>query len=711
MGRDEVVRGIARGRYGPDDRLSAVGGEESAIADHPEFRAAFIPGSELDLRIEAIRAEAEAVHRRAKIGTVVRYIAASGLLAFSLGAVWFSTQSRALVLPESAMVKLEEQIKWWQAELNEEPRYAPVPRIRDLPHNDWIEANRAASDAITMHQGRVSLWWSSYRQLEGARRSFLAAGARSPLDPAPMVGLILVDAQMLHTRPELLGEIARAQTRIDSLRARGPSVAAAEGARLLAQGQRSGAAQVTEPFIEDDIMCRLIHGQATTNPTTVLSVVEAVDKAPLSLRALASVAYAAEDWPLVRTAADLLIESDPSGPDGHEVQARLHAEMGDWTAAAQSAMIAVDNGSERADMLHTVAVTKMRSVTQGYDGTEWFDRLVEHPHLAGHTNRQTVLVQGAQNKVMTGDLAGARQLIEAAMEAEENDPNAAMVMADILYKDGNHGEAEAVLRATNTSELEARYAAVVHLWAARLYLEMNKQRLARTELEEAERLAPDWPLVVEERAWAAIDSGDLLGAASALERMVFLHPFRVRVTNPLKDASLLPPKSRRLGKPILTAMEGDVRYEALRVTTAAILAWRRNRPGHYDQLLDAVEQDADHLALNGAVAFAALEAGDWERAERHSIAVVSRRPSLGVMHSVRGIALSKMGKFDEARDPLNRSTKTDVGRPVLLRLAAEVFAENGDVSTATELLEEAQKSDPEDTRIRSALFALTDQKK
>ena len=34
----------------------------------------------------------------------------------------------------------------------------------------------------------------------------------------PMVGLILVDAQMLGTRPELLGEIARAQTRLDSMR-------------------------------------------------------------------------------------------------------------------------------------------------------------------------------------------------------------------------------------------------------------------------------------------------------------------------------------------------------------------------------------------------------------------------------------------------------------------------------------------------------------
>ena len=711
MVRDEVVRGIAKGRYGPDDMVSAVGGEEHAVADHPDFRAAFIPGSALDRQIEEMRNEAEAVRRRAKVTGSIKYVGAATLLVCSVGAVSYSSQSRMLVFPEPVLVELEEQIEWWQGELVDAQAYETVPTMSDLPHSDWMEANRPADDARALHEGRRGLWWSNYRELGTVRRAFLAAGARAPLDPMPMVGLILVDAQMLGTRPELLGEIARAQTRLDSMRNSGASAAAAEWAWLLAQGQRAGAAQSTEPFIDSDAMCRLIHAQATTNTSAVNAVLDAMGPAPLVLRALADVASSARDWITLQAAGAALVEAGPDGPDGYEVLSRFHAVMGDWDRAAEAANRALQRGSERADMLHTVAIAGVFSGQNSETTHRLFGQLVEHPHLTGHTNRQTVLVQAAQVKVMVGDLAGATELIEAAREAEQGDPNAAVVWADILYKNGQHSESEAVLRDLDSSGLDAAYAAMVHLWSARLYLEMNKQRLARTELEEAERLAPDWPLVVEELAWAAMESGDLLGANKAIERMVFLHPFQERVIDPLDGSAVLPPKRRRIGRPMLKAMGGDVRYETLRVATAAILAWQRGTPGHYDQLLDAVERNPDHLALNGAVAFAAFEAGDWERAERHSLAVVMRRPSLGVMQSVRGMALAKMGNMEDARDPLSRSTKTDMGQAVMLRQAASAHAGQGSMDEAIALLEQAESIAPKDARIRAALFALRVQKK
>ena len=706
MVRDEVVRGIAKGRYGPDDFVSAVGGEEHAVADHPDFRSAFIPGSDLDQRIEAMRSEAESVRRRAKVTGLLKYVAAGGLLACSAGAIAYGSQSRTFVLPEPVLVKLERQIEWWQNELKESQVYESVPTISDLPHGDWMDANRPADDARTLHEGRRELWWSDYRGLGTVRRAFLAAGARAPLDPMPMVGLILVDAQMLGTRPELLGEIARAQTRLDSMRNSGPSAAAAEGAWLLAQGQRTGAAQATEPFIESDLMCRLIHAEATTDPEAVQAVLDAIGPSPLVLRALARVAESATDWNTLKYAGSALVEAGPDGPDGHEVLSRFHAVMGSWERAAEEASRALQRGSERADMLHTVAVAGTFAGRNNETTARMYSQLVEHPHLAGHTNRQTVLVQAAQAMVKVGDLEGATEFIEAAREAEQGDPNAAVVWADILYKNGQHGDAEAVLRDLDLSGVDDEAAAMVHLWSARLYLEMNKQRLARTELEEAERLAPDWPLVVEELAWAAIESGDPLAANEAIERTVFLHPFRERAQDPLDGTSVLAPKRRRIGRPMLKAMGDDVRYETVRVATAAILAWQRGVPGHYAQLLDAVERDPDHLALNGAVAFAAFEAGDWERAAQHSLTVVMRRPSLGVMQSVRGMALAKMGNMDDARDPLSRSTKTDLGRAVMLRQAASAHAGHGAVDVAIDLLEEAASIAPEDARIRAALFAL-----
>lgn len=711
MGRDEVVRGIAKGRYGPDDRISAVGGADSAIADHPEFRAAFIPGSEMDSRIEALRVEGEMVRRRAKIGRYLRFTGALCLLGLSAGSVWFSANSRMLVMPESWIEVIEERWVWWQMEFTETPAYVDVPTARGLPHADWNDANRKAPDARTLHEGLRGLWWSTYRELETTRRAFLAAGASAPLDPMPMVGLILVDAQMLHTRPELIGEIARAQTRLDAMRTTGPTAAATEGARLLAQGQRTGAAQTTLDFKDSDPMCALIHAEATSDVAGVRALMSDIGTTPRLLRALATVSEESKAWQDMENAGNELVKTGLGAAEGFEVLARFHSAMGDWERASEAAQRALSAGSERADMLHTVAAVSLRQSRPDTNTVTLFEQLVEHPHLAGHTNRQTVLVQAAQTKVLIGDLVGARELIEAAIEAQERDPNAAVVLADILFKDGLHAKAESVLRGLDTSDLDPKFAAMVHLWAARLYLQMNKQRLARTELEEAERLAPDWALIMEELAWAEIEGRDLLGASAAVERMVFLEPFRDRIVDPLSDGALLPPKARRLGKPMLTAMEGDVRYEQHRVALGAILAWRRNRPGHYNQLLDAVERDPDHLALNGAVAFAAIDQNDWETAATHSLSVIARRPSLGVMQSVRGLALAHLERIDEAKDPLNRSTKNDIGRSVLIRIAASAYSKAGQPEKARLLLEQAHELDPKDTRIQRALFALPIKKK
>ncbi len=711
MGRDEVIRGIAKGRYGPDDRISAVGGDESPIADHPEFRSAYIPGSELDLRIDSLRAEIAAVQRRAKIARVLNWAAAVLLLVVSIGALWFSSQSRLLVMPEGWMVKVEEQVDWWRNQVEPPPRFRGVAGMADLPHGDWVVANRPAADGTALHDGFSGLWWAEYADLETTRRAFLSAASRSPLDPMPLVGLILVDSQMLHTRPELVGEVARAQTRLDTMKLTGPSISSADGARLLALGQRTGAAQATEPHKDTDLMCALLYAEANSDVAALEEVLVSVGESPRVLRSIANAALASKDWRTLERAGLRLVETSARSPTGHEVLSRFFAAMGDWPSAADAATRALEKGSERADMLHTVAAVSLGSGRPAEASAKLFDDLVEHPHLAGHTNRQTVLIQASQTRVLFGDLAGARELVDAAIEAWERDPKAAVVLADILYKDGQHSDAEAILRGIDTSELDAGSAAMVHLWAARLYLQMNKQRLARSELEEAERRAPDWPRVLEELAWAEVESGDLAGAISAVERMVFLEPFRYRYADPLNEGALLPPRPRRISNPLLTAMEGDVRHEQHRESLAAILAWWRNRPGHYDQLLDAIEEDPDHLALQGAVALAAFAHNDWEQAAEQSLRVIGRRPGLGVMQSIRGRALVRLGRGDEAVDPLKRSSRSDTGRGELMRLAALSYAELEQLELAHELLDEAMVLQPSDTRIARALFDLPIEKK
>jgi len=711
LGRDEVIRGIAKNRYGPDDRISAVGGAETAIAEHPEFRAAFIPGSEMDLQIGRVRDELSQVLQRAKRKQRLNTAMAAGLFLMSGGLMWLSADSRLLVMPASMMETVEEQVIWVQERVAPPPEYTPLVTAGELPHSDWLMANPADEDGMALHRGMQGLWLSDYRDLGVHRREFLAAGARAPLDPMPMVGLIGINAQMLDTRPELLGEIARAQTRLDMLSVDGPAVQTAVGTRLLAQGQRTAASQVTEECAAQDPLCGLVHAEANSDVGAIEAILGNVGEAPRALRSLAAAALSARAWSSLKDAGDRLLLASPKDPSGYEIQARFYAAMGEWDAGQAAARSALALGSERADMLHLVAAASMDKGRPSQETVALFEELVAHPHLGGHANRQTVLVQAAQIQVRSGDLSRARELIDAALDAQAGDPNASIVLADILYKDGRHGDAETVLREIDSSSLEAAQAAMVHLWSARLYLEMGKQRMGRTELEEAERNAPDWAPVLEELAWAKIQSGDLVGASEAVEAMVFLEPHRERAQAPLTTGALLAPGHRRLASPMLRAMDGDVRYEKHRVAISAILAWWVKRSGHHDQLLDAIDSEDDNLALNGALALSAFEKGDWAVAAERSLAVSGRRPGLAVMHSIRGRALAKMGRTDEAKDPLKRSTKSDLGRADLLRFAAKVSAEAGDPTAARDLLEQAKSERPEDPRIRRALFALPSEKK
>lgn len=711
LGRDEVIRGIAKNRYGPDDRISAVGGAETAIAEHPEFRAAFIPGSEMDRQIEKVREELSQVLQRAKRKQLLNTGFAAALFGMAGGLMWLSAGSRLLVMPSWMMDRVEEQVTWVKDRVDPPPVYAALVGAEELPHGDWLMANPADDDGMAFHRGMQGLWLSDYRDLGSHRREFLAAGARAPLDPMPMVGLIGINAQMLDTRPELLGEIARAQTRLDMLSVEGPAVQTAVGARLLAQGQRTAASQITEECALLDPLCGLVHGEANSDVDAIEAIIGKVGEAPRALRSLAAAALTSRAWSPLKEAGDRLLVASPNDAAGHEILARFYAAMGDWEQGQKSARAALALGSERADILHLVAAVSMANGRPNQETVDLFEQLVVHPHLGGHANRQTALVQAAQVHVLSGDLARARELIDAALDAEAGDPNASVVLADILYKDGRHGDAETVVREIDSSSLDPAQAAMVHLWSARLYLEMGKQRMARTELEEAERNAPDWALVLEELAWAKIQSGDLVGASQAVESMVFLEPYRDRPFAPLTTGALLAPGHRRLASPMLRAMDGDVRYEEHRIAISAILAWWVNRAGHHDQLLDAIEFEGDNLALNGALALSAFDRGDWTVAAERSLAVSGRRPGLAIMHSIRGRSLAKLGRLDEAKDPLKRSTKSDLGGADLLRLAAGVWTEAGDPAAARELLEEAKAASPEDPRIRKALFALPNDKK
>ena len=301
--------------------------------------------------------------------------------------------------------------------------------------------------------------------------------------------------------------------------------------------------------------------------------------------------------------------------------------------------------------------------------------------------------------------------MDAALEAHPASVSARVLLADILYKDGDHSTAEGVLQGIEIGDVDPRQAARVHLWAGRLYLDMGRLRLAKAELEEARRLNPRSPAIAEEHAWAALESGNTGAAVLAVREMVALAPFRGLIADPREGTGLRPPDRRRLKGPILRAIDEDVRYSEERDVIEAILTWWSGSPSGLDTLLTARESRGNDLELLITLSIAAFDAGEWQMALDAATSVVGRKPSLAIMHSIRGRSMARLGRWVEAKDPLSRSVKGDTEQADLLMWAAEEYAANGETDEAERLLAAADKLAPWDPRIRRQRFALEQQRK
>ena len=712
LARQAILNGIARGRFGPDSRINALGGEAKPIADHPDFRGCFIPGSADEVTILGLREDWQRSMRRTRWRRIASYCLSGSLLISAFAALWYSSQTRMFVLPVEVSEKIENEFHQLVDAVDRPDKYLEVVSADSIPHGAWVEAQRREEDGgAAFTRARAAFWGASGRDLNEVRRLFLVAIGAAPLDPEPLAGLIIVNSLMLDTRPALLGEVSRALSRMDTLAAIGPGPDAARAALALSRGSRLEATRLSEKCAAIDPLCGMLHGLATLNPTAVRDSAGELADTRLALGFLAEAALVAEEWATVEGAIEAIFKNNRNDLRGWELKAEAAAALGKWDSALSAANKAIVLGSERAEIFHLSVAIRLDKGEHPTSLVPAFRELVAHPYLAGQTSREVALVQAAWVHVQAGNLSEARTVIDGALEAHPASVSARVLLADILYKDGDHAASEGVLQGVEVDDLEAAQAARVHLWAGRIYLDMGRVRLARAELEEAKRLSPRSPAVVEEMVWASLKSGNTAEAIASVREMVPLAPFRGLVIDPREGSGLRAPTPRRLSGPLLNAIDQDVRFGGERDSIEAILAWWNGDRDGFELLRQARDARSGDLEVQIALALAAFENEDWKTALEASTVVVGRKPSLAIMHSIRGRALARLGRWAEALDPIGRSIKGEAEQPSLLMWAAEEHARNGDAEAADGLLSSAEKLAPWDPRIRQRRFALKQQSK
>ena len=126
-------------------------------------------------------------------------------------------------------------------------------------------------------------------------------------------------------------------------------------------------------------------------------------------------------------------------------------------------------------------------------------------------------------KVSYGDLSLARSLISAAQDVAGDSAEVMMARSMIEFHAGEQEKSESILREIDASQLDREDEAEMHLWSAYIYLDGGKQRLARTELDEAQRIRGAWHRLFHELIWAEFQARNINNVMEAMTSMLILH--------------------------------------------------------------------------------------------------------------------------------------------------------------------------------------------
>jgi len=332
----------------------------------------------------------------------------------------------------------------------------------------------------------------------------------------------------------------------------------------------------------------------------------------------------------------------------------------------------------------------------------------------------------AQFREATGDLEGARQALETAIQEPDADESHRFVLADVLVSLGDPEQARQVAEGFEEQSfrdlLEGRIALEVgdprralellelglrrwpnngpaRLAAARAALELGDIPRAQSELREATRVAPrdsDAALflarlyLAEGSFEAALD----FAQRHARARPVFgaeTHLIAVWAATALGQYSLARQSLRSLGE--VPAFAGLALAEIAKVERV------EHGVGEAVALLEGSgldwSDDANALPLRALVGFD-LERGESDRALARVDEALQRNSDSAQLHSLRGQLLLSLDREEEAAPAFERALVLEPNRAEALAGRGELALRAGEPLAALELFEQANEAAPDD---------------
>ena len=730
LGREAVFDQLCRGALGPDDLVCRDGGPWAPLAEHPDFRLAFVPGTADAARVAAFRERDGADRRAFAARRAARVAAAVAFMVAALGGSFAAWKSGAFVVSEEVVGKVGSAVgggartvqTLTEQAMNADAAVSAAKAARALPGDDVVAAIAARHPGLGGHTGLHTvlawkgLWAGTPDALADALVNAEKAVALAPKDPEALAVFALLAADAAERRPELAGEAVLAAERAEALSPGAPAVRRARAAAARAGGLAAQAAEILGPCGDAAALGR------GADPGCVLDLArlrgDAGALAALDafwpevwpvLVARAEVAFAAGDTASAVRIAAPLAKKRPEDPRPWRVLLHAHASLGNWkdaTAAAQR-LARLDPGGLRDRI--AMAEIRFEVLGRAKEALGEYTEIMAEPGFARLEPevRASALADAAAAALATGDLVLALTHADGARALAGGHPPANLVRARVLAAQGEAEPAEVALRDADLTPLTPHARARFQVGAARVLAAVGRHRAAVIEAEAATESDPDWPEGWLEAGRARLEVGNLEGALDAVEAAAF----RMRARESDRSARqrvVLPPTDwsgfrRALGQ----ALSGDLRYGARGTAGPELVGFVVGASDALPRLARLVDSTQDAPpAARVALAQAALERRAWAEAGVHARATLATGRDLAFARAIQGVAAAEAGQADEADSLLRQALQAAPQDPAIRRLHARARQRAGDRAGARAAWEEVLRLAPDDLGARRALVAL-----
>lgn len=728
LAHETVIERLARDLLGPYDQVCRVNAEWQRLVEHPDFRGCFIPGTPDQVAVDTLRKQiaseksAEAAKQRRRV------LRAAGLMLVGIVLPIVTTTTGLGVLPESwvstadgifggvvgearGVIKGSGAHEGGAAQKPQKmPAEAAVARLREAyPKVDTpLE--------LLIARGERGLWTGTAASISAARDDLERAVACAPGDPVAVADLSIAYAALLRSERGELPTVVDLADRAAVLAPGSVSALRAQAAAALVGGDVKKTAEIATACVavqgqgaaagKQDPGCAAMLALASKDVAALSALYERYpDAQPVGL-ALMAVASDRGDTSTVLRVGRVLARLHPDDAMPFAFLSSAAIASGEWKEARDAAGAAGKNAPWMLDQRARYGELLLKIDGNAAASVAVYDALFADALWKEYPEKAKNYADAAAAALEAGDPAKALIWTELALAEEKTSLAAVLTRARAMAAQGKGDQVESVLSAIDNSRLQGREGARYLVGVARLYLAAGLNKPASTALDAALDLDPNSTQAQLERARAWLVSGNPTAGVKQLLDLPLVDVSQDASRTPLVAVWYPEPRWDDLRAKLEEIAGADARLANDEPAALGVVAWATGAPDARALLKHALEVKPGSTSAQAALAWLLMDRGEPAAALPAIERVLADQPQLGMMHALRGRALSQLGRDGDAEKAFSQALISAAKNGSVYRWRAAERAHSGDKEGARADAKKALELSPDDLSARLLLSSL-----